>query len=186
MAKEKLRESILDAAQRVLAMKGLVNATMEDIAKEAGLSKGGVFYHFASKKELLLGIIERYESVLYEVRARIYNELPEQPSRKLKATFLALIEHPSRWNENAADILSMLSDNDMRSAISAVKKRLVEDVLIDAPDPHKAVLAMIISDGVWLSEMFDVTAYPARYVAEVMSGILASLEIVSPKIERPA
>ena len=54
------RDRILDAAQRVLVRDGGDRLTIASVAEEARISKGGLFYHFASKQELVEGLIERY------------------------------------------------------------------------------------------------------------------------------
>jgi AcrR family transcriptional regulator len=52
-------EEILDAALSVFAEKGFTAARVEDIAREAGLSKGAVYLYFASKEAMLNGLVER-------------------------------------------------------------------------------------------------------------------------------
>ena len=54
------RDRILDAAQTILLRDGGDRLTIASVAKEARISKGGLFYHFASKQELVEGLIERY------------------------------------------------------------------------------------------------------------------------------
>jgi AcrR family transcriptional regulator len=48
------RDHILNAARQVFAERGVVEVTMEDIAKAAGVAKGSLYLHFASKDELYL------------------------------------------------------------------------------------------------------------------------------------
>jgi len=52
-------EEILDAALSVFAEKGFATARVEDIAREAGLSKGAIYLYFASKEAMLNGLVER-------------------------------------------------------------------------------------------------------------------------------
>lgn len=52
--KSKKRQHILTCAEREFAIRGVVNATMADIAKAAGVSKGALYLLFASKDELYL------------------------------------------------------------------------------------------------------------------------------------
>ena len=54
------RDRILDAAQRILVRDGGDRLTIASVAEEARISKGGLFYHFASKQDLVEGLIERY------------------------------------------------------------------------------------------------------------------------------
>ncbi|MEW6403774.1 MAG: TetR/AcrR family transcriptional regulator [Chloroflexota bacterium] len=52
------REQILTAAFRVAARKGLESMTVRDVAAEAGLSSGLVFFHFETKEALLLAMLD--------------------------------------------------------------------------------------------------------------------------------
>src|SRR5579859_1318152 len=53
------RKQILDAATRVFAEKGFHRATIKDIARVAGIADGTMYTYFASKTEVLLGILHR-------------------------------------------------------------------------------------------------------------------------------
>ena len=50
---------ILDAALQVFSDKGFASARLDDIAEAAGLSKGGVYTHFASKEEIFGALLKR-------------------------------------------------------------------------------------------------------------------------------
>lgn len=50
--KEEARRTILETASQVFAEKGYQNATMDDVAKKLGVSKGAVYQYFSSKDEL--------------------------------------------------------------------------------------------------------------------------------------
>ena len=57
--KEAVKESILDATDRLLARYGYRKMTVDDIASEAGIGKGTVYLHFSSKEEVVLSHIDR-------------------------------------------------------------------------------------------------------------------------------
>jgi len=50
--------SIVDGAIRVLARQGYANTSLMDIAKEVGMSKGAVHYHFPSKESLMAQVLQ--------------------------------------------------------------------------------------------------------------------------------
>src|SRR5262249_61464409 len=51
------RQTILEAAITVFAQHGFDAATTDDIARAAGLSKGGLYWHFKSKDDILAAIL---------------------------------------------------------------------------------------------------------------------------------
>lgn len=57
------REAILDAAQKVAVEKGAGKVSLDSVAKEAGLTKGGVLYNFPSKEALISGMLERLMNI---------------------------------------------------------------------------------------------------------------------------
>jgi Transcriptional regulator len=59
MSKSSLRERILAAADKVARERGVANLTLDLVAEQAGVSKGGLLYHFTTKEALLTGMIER-------------------------------------------------------------------------------------------------------------------------------
>lgn len=52
------RSRLLAAAARVFARSGYAGATVDEISAEAGLTKGAVYWHFSSKLELFLALLD--------------------------------------------------------------------------------------------------------------------------------
>ncbi len=50
---------ILDAAERVFAEQGYANTSLDHVATAASLTKGAVYWHFASKSDLFLSLLEK-------------------------------------------------------------------------------------------------------------------------------
>lgn len=66
MSKEK-RELILASMQKLMAENKAQSASVNDIAKEAGISKGSIYYYFKSKDDIIEAVLERsYKKVLEE------------------------------------------------------------------------------------------------------------------------
>jgi AcrR family transcriptional regulator len=59
-AKEIREKEILDAAFRCFSKKGIVKTSIDDVAGEAGLTKGGVYWYFKDKREIYIAMIERH------------------------------------------------------------------------------------------------------------------------------
>jgi AcrR family transcriptional regulator len=61
---EETRERILAAAKLLFARKGYPNTSTADIAAEAGVAEGSIFYHFGSKRNLMTAIGEAFGAML--------------------------------------------------------------------------------------------------------------------------
>ena len=57
------RDELLDAAEEVLCDQGSAALTLAAVADRAGVSKGGLLYHYGSKEALIKGMVERLKEV---------------------------------------------------------------------------------------------------------------------------
>lgn len=71
------KNDIINAAQKLFAEKGLEKTTIEEIAKETGISKGSVYLDFKNKNDILLSIIESHaNSLIVQLELLIENIEP--------------------------------------------------------------------------------------------------------------
>jgi AcrR family transcriptional regulator len=90
------REGILDAALAVFSQSGYHSSAIDDIAREAGVSKALIYEHFASKQELYADLLERHAEQLFErLRRALEGVRPESGAARLAAgldAFFAFVE----------------------------------------------------------------------------------------------
>lgn len=101
------RDSILDAAVRVMHTLGLANTTTREIAQAAGLSEAALYKHFEDKTDLFL-------SVLRERQPDLFAALRELPNRVGQRTVRANLEDLTRvalafYRESAPFVASLFS-----------------------------------------------------------------------------
>ncbi len=70
-ARQDTRETILDAAERLLTRYGYGKMTMSDLAEEAGIGVGTTYLHFAGKAEVALAVVTRANLRVVEEQRRI-------------------------------------------------------------------------------------------------------------------
>lgn len=86
-----MKETIYRAAMKVFATRGYERATVDEIAERAGIAKGTVYYHFGSKKELFLSLVDDgFVRLLHKVQAAI--DRPESLRRRLERLIDAHVE----------------------------------------------------------------------------------------------
>lgn len=83
---EESREHILQLGAHMFSNAQYKGATMRDIAREGGISLGGVYFHFKSKDELIGAIIERSVRASYNQVLAALAALPSKSSSKEKLT----------------------------------------------------------------------------------------------------
>lgn len=109
---EATRRQILEAASRAFADKGLAGASLNDIIKAAGVTKGGFYFHFPSKEALALAVLR--------------NKQEQWAGRVLSAT----LRHTSALDQMNAmvDALIDLHEQDPSAqAIGRICQELAED-----------------------------------------------------------
>jgi AcrR family transcriptional regulator len=84
------RARILAAARTVFAERGYHGATIEQIAGEAGLSNGAVYYNFASKEDLFFGLLDQWRT---ELLTDLGSALPRPGSAEPGQSFLDELNH---------------------------------------------------------------------------------------------
>ncbi|MDQ1354842.1 MAG: TetR/AcrR family transcriptional regulator, acrAB operon repressor [Acidobacteriota bacterium] len=93
------RQMVLDAALKVFSRKGFSQATLEEVAREAGLTRGAIYWHFKNKNEMFGAVLE----VLYErSRERVIKVLQSGQSpllkiRQLIGEFLRIISNEDEF-----------------------------------------------------------------------------------------
>ena len=65
--KEAAKDRIIKAAFKIFTKKGYHESTMDDIAKEIGVSKGALYQYFKNKRELLNEIVLSYHAMFRDV-----------------------------------------------------------------------------------------------------------------------
>ncbi|SKA80125.1 transcriptional regulator, TetR family [Clostridium sp. USBA 49] len=80
----KTKKAIFDAAIKIFSINGYEGATMDDMAQEAGVAKGTLYYHFKSKEEIFKYVITEGIEVIKEQIAEV-TEKEKNSLSKLKA-----------------------------------------------------------------------------------------------------
>jgi AcrR family transcriptional regulator len=102
---EDRRDQIMDAAMRVFAQKGFTKATNKDIAREAGITAGLIYYYFESKEALLKAIIEARSPIqlISTLPSQMFELPPQVFLRMILLRLLSIVE-----SENFIQLIRML------------------------------------------------------------------------------
>ncbi|MDR3532095.1 MAG: TetR family transcriptional regulator [Rhodopila sp.] len=76
---EQTRETVLKAAIKVFLKRGIARATLEEIARAAGVTRGAIYWHFRDKLEIFLALEERTNFPNDEVAAALESRLAADP-----------------------------------------------------------------------------------------------------------
>lgn len=184
---------MLAAARSVFARRGLRGASLEEIADEAGVSRGAVYYNFAGKEQLFLallrercreraGQLERIAAETDEVRAdlrRAATAFLEDAERdpdwtRLFVEFTALAAERPELRGELADELSAC-----REAIADLLARSLRDrgITITLPTEQLAAAVSALTNGLALERLADPTLPPQllpRLIEAIVAGLRAT------------
>ncbi len=152
------RDSVLDAFEGLLIEDGERAATMDATARRAGVSKGGLLYHFRSKDALVDGLIERLRVLSVDDIEQI-KTAPDGPV----AAFMRTSIMTGSALDRTIIALSRLAQNGHSSASDALRdlRTLWEEALRpETRDETALQLIMLVSDGLYFNNALAVGGVP--------------------------
>lgn len=167
------RERILAAVRDLLAAGGPSGVTLEAVAARAGISKGGLLYHFPSKADLYLGLLESVrDSVAAEMgrraaagdAARAYLDYAAPESEDEAEFFTSLIAAVRTGEDADPKALGLLADSfrawedPMRAAVA---------------DPVQAEIIRLVGIGLYLGATAGLPQPEPDLLAEVFDRLLS-------------
>lgn len=166
-------EKVLDAFERLLIDDGARGATMDATARAAGVSKGGLLYHFASKDALASGIVDRLRT-LVDADVEQMAASPDGPV----AYFLRSSIMQNDPIDRAILAASRLAQDGNAQASEALRE--VRDTWADALRPHtkdeaSLNLVMLVSDGLYFNNALDGGSIPGRVPRDAALDALVAL-----------
>lgn len=153
MTKEKpnKKQLILDAAAAVVEHQGAAHLTIDAVAATAGISKGGVLYHYPNKQTLLRGMLDR---VIESQKARIADN-----SRSLggpHAHVLSVLQPlPKSEFTSALAILAAAAEDPDLLANARTFMREIMDELRDGPHFAEALALIIAVEGLRIMDSLE-------------------------------
>lgn len=114
---ESRRAQILAAALPCFAAKGYHEATMDDLARAAGLSKGSLYWHFGSKAEVFLALFDELSGAIFAGWDALEAETLSVPER-LRRQGELVVEQLGRQIEAAGAWLGFLAHAESRARLA--------------------------------------------------------------------
>lgn len=172
------REKIIDAAMTVVREQGVARLTLDEAARIAGVSKGGVLYHFRSKDDLIGAMVARLIEQCEALQHRHHAELPEGPNRWAKAAVLAAFDPcgPSRDPVGGALLAAVTVNPALVRPLEAKTREWVARMRSDSPRPEIALLAALAMDGLWLHDMVGLRVLDDAGLERLKTETLALLD----------
>lgn len=146
---------LLEAASKIIVTQGIGSLTLEAVALEAGISKGGLLYHFPNKEELIIGLnlyaLERFRgSIQLEMEAgKNYVEAYAIATLNdlFHSEYLGIDASVLGASANHIEVLKMWNEECIRFTVEMKKEGI----------PFELGMSLrLVCDGLWYSKMFGI------------------------------
>lgn len=165
------RAKLMRSAAKLFCRQGLEQASVDDIAQDAGFTKGAFYSNFKSKEELFLAMLdEKFGEEIERIESALQgDEAPDEAARHAGEAFIRSVRADREWERLYFEFVAYASRNEdfrqefltrcraMNERLEEVYRRWHDRVGITAPMPLRDITSMvsIMADGFLLWEQLD-------------------------------
>lgn len=172
-SKSVTRDALLEAANQIVIDQGSEALTLEAVARKAGVSKGGLLYHFPNKEALIVGMLQQLIDMF---ESEMQQELEQDDSPELGRWLRAYIRATCRFDDQRVPVYASLM------AAVAVNPELLKPVQVrfdqwqekaetNGIDPTIANMILLALDGLWFNHILGTAPSETRR-QEVIAALL--------------
>jgi AcrR family transcriptional regulator len=174
-------EQLLNAAQIVILRDGILSLTLDAVAREAGVSKGGLLHYFPNKNALLEGMIS---TLLKAFESEIEQQIAADPvieGRFCRAYIAVSLQQETPEEAALTTALLAAATTVEPQILTLVRDRYAgwkARALTDGLDPETATLVFFAADGFWFARMLglgqaaEAAAQDSRLLVRAVSRLI--------------
>jgi AcrR family transcriptional regulator len=164
MPRERTKERLLDAAGAVVRRDGPTALTLDAVAHEAGVSKGGLLYHFGTKQELIEALVARW---LADFQTDIDAADPHFVRGYVRAS-----DPAGEIADEVGMLAALIADPSVLRTVREQYAIWQDRVEREGSDPVDATVARLAADGLWLAELLGMGPPRGRLREQVLARLL--------------
>lgn len=152
----RVQEQLLEAASVIVAKDGIASLSLNAVAKQAGVSKGGLLHHFPGKLELVHAVFKRLLAIMDSRISVIMEQDPINAGRFSRAylTYISDLKESDESRQLAILSLAMPNEPIMRKCWRDwMLEHLAKGDELD--NSYLGTLIRYAADGLWLSELTE-------------------------------
>lgn len=180
------RERILAAATEITKEQGPAHMSLDAVAARAGVSKGGLLYHFPSKAKLLEAIVANHvdfaREAILSAAAR-----DEKRANCFGRAYVEAFRGECKDGPPPAGILAAIAENPgFIDPIRKFQKEIVERLRRECPDPRPALTAFLAIEGIRALDLFDAQVLTAGERATLIDYMKDLMSTMPTGLSEPA
>ena len=174
------KDAMLDAAEVVLTEQGAWRLTLDSVAEQAQVSKGGLLYHFPTKDALLQALVARLMARAAEKRRCRREESGNDPESVLKADVESCLLDSDRDPKLCAAMISALANcPDLKEPIRSFQEQRFAELSTLNVDEDEAAILLLAADGLMLMETLHASPFSESRRNALVEAMLAMAERLS-------
>jgi AcrR family transcriptional regulator len=174
--KESVRDRILAAAMAVAKESGAGRLSLDAIARRAGVSKGGLLYHFPKKDALMRALVEHHLAGIDEATREAENH-PRQPNAVARAFIVAYRDMAGCQPTRPSGVLAALAENPhLLEPVRAHQVRVVDRIRASAIDLDMSLIAFLAVEGLKALDLFEADPLTTEERNRVLDGLVDRLD----------
>jgi AcrR family transcriptional regulator len=169
-----VQDRLLDAAEQVVLRDGISNLTLESVAKEAGVSKGGLLYHYPSKSVLITAIVNRLGNRCQLKQEEALASDSNSPGAFTRA-YLHARTRTLKPHERPLQTALLAAAGTDPHYLDEIRERVAEwDCRLhgDGIDPTLAMIVRLAIDGLCLCDMIGIPTPQGEERQKVLDQLL--------------
>lgn len=167
------RKLILIAASNIVRNEGVAQLTLEAVANKAGVSKGGLLYHFPNKEALIKSmVVELTDSYVDTIQEKVKTDL-RQEGKWSRAYVETTFEELDNGLEMSAGLLAAVFTNP--ELLKELQKQYAiwqENIEKDGLDSVHSTIARLAADGLWFAEIFGLAPIKKIHRKQVLEELV--------------
>ncbi len=176
--RSKTKQRILEAAADISRESGPGNLSLDAVAAKAGVSKGGLLYHFPSKTALFRAVVESFVLSFEDELALRQQEKGDRPAALMEAFVDLFVEDHDCSRPPPSGLLAALSqDPDFLSPVRGHNRALLDRMKQATNDPAMAIVVFLVVQGVRSQSLLNldiITDEEFAAVAEKLKSIVGA------------
>lgn len=179
--KKSSRDNILLAADELAHELGPGNLSLDAVAQRAGVSKGGLLYHFPSKAKLLEALVEHHIEAFDTTLAQKEKARGDAPGGLLAAYLELVIADFDRKQPPPSGILAAMAENpDFMAPVRQYNRALLDRLKANASNETVALLLFLALEGMRAMQIFGLDVLTLAERDQVVAAFHLPTETAEP------
>lgn len=173
-----VRAQLLQVAIELIVSEGYESLTLERVAKRAGVSKGGLQYHFSSKAVLLRGVCDLLKDIFDPMFNEALAQEPEGPKRVTRAYIRVCFAEFDPLCTKAMFLLTLALPEFAREQGEWMQTLIDQDTAAVPDLAQMLLLCRLAADGLWIAESSGVLRFDETTRTALLDRLLALADLL--------